>query len=371
VMNNDLSVALLLQSLGEVGSTIFVVLAGMAVIEATLYVVLKVWLQHHLALPIMLLAPGIIGLALLMAYPLVYEFRLAFSNMTIQRFQNPDFSLAIGAKNFIRVFTEPVLQQVGFFPIFLRTVLWTAMQVSVHVVLGLFLAILMNRPMRFRGLYRTLIIVPWAMPQVVVALAWRGEFNYRYGFPNIMLQRLGFEAISWKSDPFWNFIAMNIVNWWLGVPFMMVILLGALQSIDRNYYEAAEIDGANGWQQFRHVTVPMIKPVMTPAITLGVIWTWNNFYVPYFVNQQELESSEILVTALFRAVFNYFRYGFGAAFAIVAFVILLAFTIFYMRMSGFRPSLTSSGARLQNVAGEHKPRKRRKVAAAETKGGSA
>jgi len=356
---DHLNVGLLSESLGQVGSTIGVVLAGVIVIEALLYVILKVILDSRHTLPIMLLAPGVVGLLLLMAYPLVFEFSLAFSDMNIRRFNDPSYSLQNGINNFIGVFTRPVLQQAYFFPVFLRTIVWTAMQVAVHVMIGLGLAILLNRPMKLRGLYRALIMVPWAIPQVVVALAWRGEFNYEYGFPNIMLTRLGLEAINWKSDPFWNFLAMNIVNWWLGVPFMMVILLGALQSIDSNYYEAAEIDGANAVQQFRHVTIPMLKPVMTPAITLGVIWTWNNFYVPYFVNEQELESSEILVTALFRAVFNYFRYGFGAAFAIVIFLILLGFTILYMKVSGFDPSRSAAGNTIPAIAGETKKKRRR------------
>lgn len=356
---DHLNVGLLSESLGQVGSTIGVVLAGVIVIEALLYVILKVIFDSRHTLPIMLLAPGVIGLLLLMAYPLVFEFSLAFSDMNIRRFNDPSYSLQNGINNFIGVFTRPVLQQAYFFPVFLRTIVWTAMQVAVHVMIGLGLAILLNRPMKLRGLYRALIMVPWAIPQVVVALAWRGEFNYEYGFPNIMLTRLGLEAINWKSDPFWNFLAMNIVNWWLGVPFMMVILLGALQSIDNNYYEAAEIDGASAVQQFRHVTIPMLKPVMTPAITLGVIWTWNNFYVPYFVNEQELESSEILVTALFRAVFNYFRYGFGAAFAIVIFLILLGFTILYMKVSGFDPSRSAAGNTIPAIAGETKKKRRR------------
>jgi arabinogalactan oligomer/maltooligosaccharide transport system permease protein len=356
---DHLTVGLMSESLGQVGSTIGVVLAGVIVIEAVIYAILKLVFDSRHTLPVMLLAPGVIGLLLLMAYPLVYEFSLAFSDMSIRRFNDPSYSVQNAIDNFVRVFTAPVLQQAHFFPVFLRTILWTAMQVSVHVVLGLGLAMLLNRPMKMRGIYRALIMVPWAIPQVVVALVWRGEFNFEYGFPNIMLTRLGLEAINWKSDPFWNFIAMNIVNWWLGVPFMMVILLGALQSVDSNYYEAAEIDGANGLQKFRHVTIPLLKPVMTPAITLGVIWTWNNFYVPYFVNEQELESSEILVTALFRAVFNYFRYGFGAAFAIVIFLILLGFTIIYMRVSGFDPSRSAAGNTIPAIAGETKRRKRR------------
>ena len=109
---------------------------------------------------------------------------------------------------------------------------------------------------------------------------------------------------------------MVMVNVWLGIPFMMVILLGGLQSIPTDLYEAAEIDGASSRQSFRHITLPLLQPVMTPAIILGVVWTFNNFNVPFVLNQNELETSDTLVTALFRAAFQYNRYGFAGAFAV-------------------------------------------------------
>ena len=137
--------------------------------------------------------------------------------------------------------------------------------------------------------------------------------------------------MQWLADPTANFIAMCMTNIWLGIPFMMVTLLGGLQSISTEFYEAAEMDGANGWQQFKNITFPLLQPVMTPAILLGTFWTFNNFNVPFFINQNELESSDILVTGLFRAAFQYNRYGFSAAFAFVIFGLLLLFTVFYMR----------------------------------------
>jgi arabinogalactan oligomer / maltooligosaccharide transport system permease protein len=244
----------------------------------------------------------------------------------------PTFGIAEAVKNFTNIFTQPVLKQVHFFPVLWRTILWTAIQVPTHVILGLGLAMLLNRPMKMRGLYRTLIIVPWAIPQVIAVLAWRGEFHSQYGFFNIMLHAVNLPGIEWKTNPFWNFAAINITNIWLGIPFMMVILLGGLQSISGTFYEAADVDGATRWDKFRHITLPLMQPVMTPAIVLGVIWTFNNFNVPYLLNDNELESSDILVTALFRAAFEYNRYGFAAAFAVIIFLILLVFCLIYMRV---------------------------------------
>jgi arabinogalactan oligomer/maltooligosaccharide transport system permease protein len=223
---------------------------------------------------------------------------------------------------------------VGFFPVLLRTVIWTAVNVSLHVAGGIGLALLLNRPMRGRGLYRTLLVLPWAIPQVIAVLAWRGEFHYQYGFVNLILQGLGLEPVKWLTDPLWNFVGMIIVNVWLGIPFMMVILLGGLQSIAGEYYEAAEIDGASARQQFTNITLPLLRPVLTPVIVLGTIWTFNNFNVPFLINQNELETSDILVTALFRSAFEYNRYGFAAMFAFVTFLILLGFSLIYIWRSG-------------------------------------
>ncbi|HXL04698.1 MAG TPA: sugar ABC transporter permease [Bacillota bacterium] len=137
------------------------------------------------------------------------------------------------------------------------------------------------------------------------------------------------------SDPFWAFVAVVIVNIWLGIPFMMVTILGGLQSISPDYYDAAQIDGASGWQQFRFITLPLLNPILTPAIILGVIWTFNNFNVIYLITGGgPMEGTDILVTSLYKAVFEFYRYGFGAAYSLVIFLFLLVFSVIYLRISG-------------------------------------
>lgn len=316
------------KSLGEVGTTVLLLLVATVFIEVVLYFILERWLKYKYALPFMLLAPAVIGLIALVIYPLIWELRLSFTNMSLKAFRDPEF---IGFRNYVKVFTEPVLKQKMFFPLLGQTILWTVINIFFHIGGGLGLAMLLNRKMKGKGIYRTLIILPWAVPQVIAVLAWRGEFNFSYGYFNILLQKIGLAPVQWLADPTANFIAMCMTNIWLGIPFMMVTLLGGLQSISTEFYEAAEMDGANGWQQFKNITFPLLQPVMTPAILLGTFWTFNNFNVPFFINQNELESSDILVTGLFRAAFQYNRYGFSAAFAFVIFGLLLLFTVFYMR----------------------------------------
>jgi len=320
-----------LKSLSEVGSTILYIGIGTIIIEGILYLILEKWLKFKYALPIMLLAPAVIGLSALVIYPLLWEMNLSFGNMSLNHFKTWDY---IGFKNYISVFTDPVLKQTKFFPLLGKTVLWTFINVFFHVTVGMILALLLNRKMKLRGVYRMILIIPWALPQIIAVLAWRGEFNFSYGFINVMLTQLGFEPVQWLTTPGPNFFAMCLTNIWLGIPFMMVNLLGGLQSVSGDYYEAAEMDGANAWQTFWQVTVPLMRPVIAPLIILGTVWTFNNFNIPFFINQNELESSDILVTALFRAAFQYNRYGFSAAFAFVIFMVLVIFTVIYVRRTG-------------------------------------
>ena len=326
-------------AIGQVGLTLIVIAVVVALLEGLLYLLLVKLIKTKYAIPIMLVAPAALGLALLIGWPLLWELNVSFTKMSLRNFKDPGFlglsnGLFVGLENYVQVFTEPVLKLTGFWQLFAQTVLWTSINVFFHVSLGMGLALLLHRRMRGKGIYRALIVLPWAIPQIIALLIWRTEYNYEFGAANQLLGLIGLGPIQWLSDPFWNFAAMVITNVWLGVPFMMVIILGGLQSIPADFYEAAEIDGASSRQAFRRITLPLLRPVLTPAIILGTVWTFNNINVPYFINQNELETSDILVTALFRQAFQYNRYGDAAAFAFVVFLILLAFTVVYIRRTG-------------------------------------
>ena len=326
-------------AIGQVGLTLLVIAGVVVVLEGLLYLLLVRLVKTRYAIPIMLVAPAVLGLLILIGYPLLWELNVSFTNMSLRNFKNPGFlglsnGMFVGVENYVQVFTEPVLKLTGFWQLFAQTILWTSINVFFHVSLGMALALLLHRKMRGKGIYRALIILPWAVPQIIALLIWRTEYNFEYGAVNQLLAMIGLGPYPWLSDPFWNFAAMVITNVWLGVPFMMVIILGGLQSIPYDYYEAAEIDGATSRQSFRAITLPLLRPVLTPAIILGTVWTFNNINVPFFINQNELETSDILVTALFRQAFQYNRYGDAAAFAFVIFLLLLAFTVVYVRKTG-------------------------------------
>lgn len=289
------------------------------------------WLKgkpgSNLPLAYTLLLPSLLAMLLVVAYPFFYNFRIAFSNMNLYTFRNPEF---IGLANFQELFASPEL-----YAVFWKTVVWTSINIFAHVILGTILALVLNRPLKGRWLYRAILILPWAMPQYISALTWRGMFNYEYGAVNLILVSMGLEQIPWLSSETAAFSAAVITNIWLGFPFMMVIALGGLQSIPQELYEVAAIDGASWRARLRHITIPLLKPVMVPAIILGTIWTFNNLNVIWLVTNggKPADTNHILVTYVYKAAFDYYRYGYAAAFSFVIFLLLLVFVIFYMRMS--------------------------------------
>lgn len=286
----------------------------------------------------MMLAPAFLAVSLLVVYPFFFEFRLAFANLnlyTISGWLRGGDLGWVGFQNFINVFTSSPLQTATFWDLFLRTLVWTAINLVFHVGFGLGLAMLLNRSLKGKGIYRTLLILPWAIPQVVAVLAWRGEFHPQFGFINHIIRFFGMDGVNWWSDPIPVFVSCCIVNIWLGIPFMMIVFLGGLQSIPKSYYEAASIDGASKLTQFFQITVPMLKPVVVPSITLGTIWTFNNINVIYLMTGQDggNEYADILVSALYKSAFTYSRYSFSAAFALVIFAILIGITLVWMCVS--------------------------------------
>ena len=308
------------------------------ILAIAMALVAKYWIKGRGRVPVLMLAPAMLAVSLLVIYPFLFQIRLAFASLnlySISGWLSGEPLEWVGLKNFIRVFTTSPLQIATFWGLLLRTILWTASNVFFHVMFGLGLAMLLNRKMAGRAIYRTLLIIPWAMPQVVAVLAWRGEFHPQFGSVNRILELIGIAGLNWWSDPVPVFMSCLMVNIWLGIPFMMIVFLGGLQSIPASYYEAASIDGASRWQQFWQITVPMLKPVVIPSVTLGTIWTFNNINVIYLMTGQDggNEFADILVSALYKSAFTYYRYSFSAAFAMVQFAILIAVTMFWMKIT--------------------------------------
>jgi arabinogalactan oligomer/maltooligosaccharide transport system permease protein len=216
------------------------------------------------------------------------------------------------------------------------TVLWTAVNVLLHVTIGVALALLLRqRWLAGKGLFRMLLILPWAIPNYITALIWKGMFQSEHGALDSLLEAAGVGGdVSWFSSWSSAFTANVVTNTWLGFPFMMVVALGALESVPRDMYEAAEVDGASAWQRFWHITVPHLRPALGPAVVLGSIWTFNMFNVIFLVSRGEPGgSTDILVTKAYRWAFEKDEYGMAAAYATIIFLILLLWTVFGTRVT--------------------------------------
>ena len=274
----------------------------------------------------LLLGPALVVIAATIVYPFLYNIVLSFSNMSLRHFR--DWQIT-GLQNYVQVFTGAT-----FYLVLFKTVVWTAVCVFFHVVIGLLLAACLNGPVAGKGLYRVLLILPWAIPAYITALTWRGMFNSEYGAVNLIATQLfRLPPVNWLGDETFAFIACILTNIWLGFPFMMIIALGGMQGIPRELYEAAAIDRVSGWNQFRHITLPMLRPVMIPAVTLGCIWTFNNLNVVWLVSNggEPSDQTHILVSYVYKAVFSLYQYGYGAALSMVIFLLLLAFTLQLIR----------------------------------------
>jgi arabinogalactan oligomer/maltooligosaccharide transport system permease protein len=223
----------------------------------------------------------------------------------------------------------PLTSALSFWFTLAVTVMWTAANVLLHVSIGITLAMFLRAPwLQLKGIYRVLLILPWAIPNYITALIWKGMFHRQFGAINSLLGVLGIEPVSWFSQFSTAFAANLITNTWLGFPFMMVVTLGALQAIPGDVEEAASIDGASGWQRFWWVTWPMLKPALLPAIVLGSIWTFNMFNIIYLVSGGEPDGgTEILISEAYRWAFTRgHRYGYAAAYAVLIFGVLLIYS---------------------------------------------
>lgn len=273
------------------------------------------------------LLPTAVVLLGIVAYPFFFNVYVSLTNWNMYHFRNPELK---GFMHYARLLTEP-----DFARIFGKTLLWTAINLVFHFTLGLGAALLLNRHLPGRNLYRALLILPWAVPQYISALTWRGMFNVEFGAINQLLAKVGIEPIAWFAGEWTAFSAACLTNIWLGFPFIMVIALGGLQSIPQDLYEAARIDGAGPVRRFFHITLPMLKPVLLPALILGTIWTFNNLNVIWLVTDQGLpaDKSHILVTYVYKAAFFYYRFGYAAAFSVFIFLVLVVIVQMYHRAS--------------------------------------
>ncbi|TDD91533.1 sugar ABC transporter permease [Saccharopolyspora karakumensis] len=280
--------------------------------------------------------PVVAVLALLVVLPLLQGVYFGFTDINDTTIANPVLDREarysfVGWDNYLNVLSGSAAFG-SFWATLVRTVIWTFACVVCHYGIGLGLAMLLNRRMRGRGLYRVLLILPWAVPVFISAFAWRYLLNADYGLVNWVLETLGLPGQVWLGQSDLALVSVIAVNVWLGVPFMMVALLGGLQAIPSDLYEAAEMDGATPWQRFVNVTMPGLRPVSSSVVLLGVIWTFNMFPVIYLITGNN-PHTRILVTYAFERFFSGATrdYAIASTYGVLILSVLLVFAAIYRR----------------------------------------
>lgn len=277
--------------------------------------------------PYLYAAPSLVLIGLVVLFPVLYTGYISLTNMNIYNWF--DYTL-VGMKNYV---TALFVFDSGFLGAFVRTVLWTVLNMVLQLVIAFLLASLLNRKgLKLRNVYKTILMFPWAMPGYVSILLWKtGMFNSRFGLLNQWMERLGLEARSWLSTDTSAFLCCTLVNLWLALPFMIMIMDGALQSVDKSYYECALLNGAGAWQRTRLITLPLIRSVIAPSVIITIFTTFKQFDVIYLLTQQSgAKTGADIHTILTYAYENAFitnNYGFSSAISVLIFVILIVFSL--------------------------------------------
>ena len=274
--------------------------------------------------PYLWILPSIILMFVFIIIPIGFVFRMAFSQVTkaglVKGF--------IGFKNF-----EKVLSGAKFSLVLKNTVVWTIAVVVISTLLGFILALLLNNEFKGRKIARAIVVFPWATTLVIQASVWKFIINTDYGALNTMLKSLGVISsnVNWTPTPEAFFAWEIACGIFVTIPFVCFTALSGLQSIDSSYYEAAIVDGANYWQKLFNITVPLVKPSLTVATVLNIIYVFNSFPIVWTITKGDpANRTDTLVTYLYKLAFYNGKQGEAAAVSVIGFLILLVCASVYM-----------------------------------------
>lgn len=278
-----------------------------------------------------LVAPAAAAVIALSIYPLINGILLSFKNYNLVRPNDPEFNTFAGLSNYIKIFRDEVfIKSLG------NTVKWTAVNLVFQLIFAMLLALALNQKLKGRNIYRTLSLVPWAVPDSIAAMTFTFLFNANVGIVNILAVKMGLieNAVSWLGNVGSAFWCVAFVAIWKGIPFQMIFILAALQGIPYEVYESAQIDGANKWKTFWHVTLPIIKEPLAIATVLNLIGILSCFNTIWLMTEGgPLYSTEIIYTYAYRESFINHNFGTGAAASVVLFLFTTLLSGIYLHAS--------------------------------------
>ena len=290
-----------------------------------------------MAVPFLL--PAMISIFILSFLPILYTIYIAFTDYTLYTQGSPNF---VGFANFVEVFKGPFSQV--FIPVLIWTCVYTLIATGGGFFLGLIMAILVNNEnIKERGLYKAILIIPWALPGTVAVLSFSGLFNGSYGAINNLLLSMNIISapIPWLTTPLYSQIVVCAVTVWLGFPYMMNVCLGALQAIPKSYYEAADMDGASKFTQFKKITLPSISQTAYPLVISSFAFNFNNFGTAFLITNglparagsQFAGYTDILASVNYRLSITFGRYEIASTISIIIFIILGTISFIQMKAS--------------------------------------
>jgi multiple sugar transport system permease protein len=275
------------------------------------------------------LLPASVALTAIIAYPLAYGLYLSLTDANPLTLR----STYIGLENYRFLLDDSVYRDS-----LLRTMIFTAAVVGIEFPLALILALMLNEPLWGRAVYRSLLLVPWVMPNVVAAVIWKWIYSPDFGLLNFGLQKVGIidSYVNFLSDPGRALPSVIAVGVWKGIPFSTVVLLAGLQAVPHDVMEAATVDGANAWQRFRDVTAPSLLPIAVVVLVLRTVWTFNSFDLVYVLTGGGPGwATQLLSIYVYLSSFQYQQLGYGAAMAVtMLFVLAIPVAIFVHRTLG-------------------------------------
>lgn len=269
--------------------------------------------------------PWIIGLLVFYAYPLISSI---YYSLTTYSVLSP--GKFVGLKNYERLFKDAL-----FWKSVTNTLYFAAISVPVNIVVGVVIALLLNFRSKAIGIYRTIFFIPTLVPVIATATVWKFLLDSQYGLINQLLNLLGIASVPWLTSARFSKISLVMIAAW-GVGQAIIVNLAGLQDISPTYYEAAEVDGANGFQKVRHITIPLLTPVIFYNLVMGMINALQTFTLPYSLTGGEgtpVNSLMFYVMYLYSNAFGYMKMGYASAMAWILFVIILVLTLVVVRSS--------------------------------------
>ncbi|MTH54279.1 ABC transporter permease subunit [Bacillus mangrovi] len=290
--------------------------------------------------PYILLTPALLFTAFLTVLPLIFGVLIAFTNYSAPNYLPPKALVDwVGLDTFISLFSMNTWSST-FYGVFSWTIIWAVLATVTTFMAGLILAVFINRQgIRFKGVWKGIFILPWAIPQLVSILIMRNLFNGEFGPINQYLELIGLGAIPWLSDPMWAKTTLIMVNLWFGFPFWMVLMSGVMTSIDKELYEASSIDGATEGQKFRKITLPLIMFSTAPLLIMNFASNFNNFNIIYLmtegnpvnVDYSYAGSTDILISWIYKMTLDQSQFAMASVVSILIFLIVGGISLWNFR----------------------------------------